>query len=172
MTEKLVKEGFAQAEKEQHEKQVAEVKKIVLKTLEKKREYERIRDDAVSKIKILNMDLEDLKEGKLDRIVERQDKDEEAKRISVVVIIKEKEVHHYHDNPWYVPYRIVWNEPMPFIPLVHTPVFTNPAIYCSTTSNSGNDSVVSYSSAINCSTAKEASVGAYELSNSEIVHLR
>lgn len=166
MTEKIVKEGVELAEKELREKQVQEVKQIVLKTLERIKEQEKIRDEAIDKIKILKMDIDDLKDGKIDRIVERQEKDSKAKQVSVVMIIKEEIHHHY--NPWYVPYRIIWQEPvLPLVPLIQNAVYMG---------HSGMNEITSYTScnhpSINCSVAKDATVGVYELSNSEIVHLR
>ena len=110
MTEKLVKEGYELSEKELRDKQVTEVKKIALKTLEKIDDITKKRDKLSEEIKILKMDIDDLKEGRLDRIAERQEKDEEAKKISVVVIIKE--VVREVVNPWYWPYRVVWQYPV------------------------------------------------------------
>ena len=162
MTEAHVKEGFALAEKEMREKQVAEVKKIVLKTLEKIKEQDKIRDEAAKKVKILKMDIDDLKEGKIDRIVERQEKDEEAKKTSVVIIVREI-VHDY--SPWYVPYRVIWPTPVaPVSPWTTIPV-------C------GSNNLVTYTgntydyATINCSTAKDATIGAYDVEGT-VVNLR
>ena len=158
MTEKVVKEGFALAEKEMRGKQVEEVKRIVLKTLEKIKEFEKIRDEAINKIKILKMDIDDLKDGKIDRIVERQEKDEKAKQISVVTIIKE--VHHHYSNPWYVPYRIIWNQPL-------VPYSVEPVIYCNTTEGWATNTFT-----INNSVAADATSGCYTLTSGDIVNLR
>ena len=89
MSEKdIAKKAFAELEEEKTNKQVAEVKKIVTRTLEKldgvKKEIKKLQDEE----KVLKMDIDDLKEGRLDRISERQEKDPEAKKVSVVVIIK------------------------------------------------------------------------------------
>jgi len=174
MEKAIVKEGVALAEKEQREKQVQEVKNIVLKTLEKKRALEKERDERVEKIKILNMDLEDLKLGKLDRIVERQEKDEKAKQTSVVVIIKEKVIVEHHYDPWYVPYRIVWNPP--YYPVVPS--------YPMISFKQNCDDIVSFDNqiaskttcnamftSISCSAAKDATIGAYTLDGT-VVNLR
>lgn len=167
MTEAHVKEGFALAEKEMREKQVTEVKKIVLKTLEKIKEQEKIRDDASKKVKILKMDIDDLKDGKIDRIVERQEKDEEAKRTSVVIIIKET-VNNY--SPWYMPYRVVWPQ--------QTYYYADNGLTALTTTTFGNAVSAGWSSqaasnyaTINCSAAKESTVGAYEVEGT-IINLR
>lgn len=169
MTKDIVKQGFALAEKEQKEKQVEEVKQIVLKTLEKKRKFEKERDEIIGKIKVLNMDIEDLKNGKLDRIAERQEKDEEAKKVSVVIIIKEKVINNY--NPWYIPYQIIWNTPSNNFYYANSVTCDN-ALLKSTYTDCNTDAFVGYNHTINCSVAKEATAGAYELSNNEIVHLR
>jgi len=164
MTKDIVKEGFALAEDEGRKKQVEEVKKIVLKTLEKIDEKSKYRKELDEEIRLLKMDIDDLKEGKLDRIVERQEKDEKAKKTSVVIIIKEKEVIREY-NPWYWPYRIQWQ-----------PYDTTPA-FCSSGTNSINIYGGSTSSTcmtlptINCSVAKDSVTGTYSV-NDAVVHLR
>jgi FtsZ-binding cell division protein ZapB len=167
MTEKLVKEGFALAEEEMRKKQIQEVKQIVLKTLERIREQEKIRDEAIDKIKILKMDIDDLKDGKLDRIVERQEKDESAKTISVVTIIKE--IHHHYNNPWYVPYRIIWHKPfIPYYRANEVLCVDNAVVYTdSRVPQTGTEFGM-----ITCSAAKDATIGAYSLTGGEVVNLR
>jgi hypothetical protein len=167
MTEANVKEGFALAEKEMREKQVTEVKKIVLKTLEKIKDQEKIRDEASKKVKILKMDIDDLKEGKIERIVERQEKDDEAKNTSVVIIIRET-VNNY--SPWYVPYRVVWQEPIPYSPQFGTTTLGNFVGYSTLTNTASSASSNCYAT-INCSTAKDSTIGAYDVEGT-IVNLR
>ena len=128
MTNKeIVKAAFASAEKEAREKQVNEVKKIVTRTLEKldavKKEIKAKQEEE----RILKMDIDDLKEGRLDRIAERQEKDPEAKKVSVVLIIKEKEVVHV-PSPWYSPYTVVWQ--------YYTPTFSPSTVMYSGTGGS------------------------------------
>lgn len=174
MTSKeIAKEAFVQVEKEQKEKQVAEVKAIVRQTLEKldgiKKDIKKLQD----KKKILELDIEDLKEGKLDRIAERQAIDPEAKKISVVVIIKEKEVVR-EVGPWYWPYQVIWQEPVR-IP-INTPWFgtTNATGVLNNNlsySMSGGSNTFGCGPAINCSVAKDAAIGAYDISGS-IINLR
>jgi len=169
MTEETIRKGYELAEKDAQEKQVQEVKEIVAKSLEKLEEVKKKIDALRAEEKILKMDLEDLKVGKIDRIVERQEKDPKAKEVSVVVIIKEREVIR-ETNPWYWPYRVIWNEP-------YRPVwYTNSDVYCG-----GNSSFSSNADQfqtldqpvgmINCSVAKEAAIGTYEV-NGHPVHLR
>ena len=119
MKEKDVKRAYDLAQNEieeqknkEHEKQVAEVKEIVKRTL---LEIEKLQDkkgNIDEKLKILKLDIEDLKAGKLERIKERQDKDPKAKEISII-IIKEKETIREREvpvpSPWYQPYIIQWN---------------------------------------------------------------
>ena len=117
MNEKDVKQAFDSAEKEIKEqkekakaKQVAEVKEIVKKTLLEVEKLKEQEDDIKEKLKILKLDIEDLKLGKLERIKERQEKDPLAKKVSVI-IIKEKEIIKEREvpSPWYQPYYIEWN---------------------------------------------------------------
>ena len=167
MTESDVKKGYELAEKELKDKQVQEVKQIVLKTLEKIKGQEKIRDEASKKIKILKMDIDDLKDGKLDRIVERQEKDVEAKDISVVIIIREE--HNHYNNPWYVPYRIVWNQPYWAYALGSTT--SGNALSLAYTS-SGTSMTNAYSGNINCSVAKDATIGTYDLADGRVTYIR
>ena len=174
MTSKeIAKQAFADVEKEAKEKQVAEVKAIVRQTLEKldgiRKDIKKLQD----KKKILELDIEDLKEGKLDRIADRQAIDPEAKKVSVVVIIKEKEVVR-EVGPWYWPYQVIWQEPVR-IP-INTPWFGTTNAIGNFTNNlsysmSSGSNTFGCGPAINCSVAKDAAIGAYEVSGN-IVHLR
>jgi len=174
MTEEIVKEGFEQAQKEAREEQVREVKEIVSKTLTKLDEVKDKIKELRKEEKILKMDIEDLKQGKIDRIVERQEKDPKAKETSVVVIIKEKEVIR-ETNPWYWPYKVFWNEP--YTPVWHTDVYCGTGQQVNHSFTLGGTNLVdnqlqnSTSGVINCSVAKNAAIGTYEV-NGEPVHLR
>lgn len=192
MTEKeVVKKAFAAAQEDAKNKQVDEVKKIVTRTLEKldavKKELKAKHDEE----RILKLDIEDLKEGRLDRIAERQEKDPEAKKVSVVVIIKEKEIirekeYIPYQNPWFIPYAVTWNNP-------YTPTYTTNTILCTSGTSNLTGSAVSGSVGsvngctlsdgsnfnatvvspvtISCSIAKSATTGAYVVGE-HIVHLR
>ena len=184
----IVKKAFSEAENELKEKQVEEVKQIVKKTLEKLDKLKEKKKDLDEQIKVLKMDIDDLKEGKLDRIVERQEKDPDAKKTSVViiekVIIKERETPNY----WYWPYHIRWN----------TPFYNDNVVYCDNTA----DNTLTFSSGttttnlscttsnaltydgqkfsngvefempqINCSVAKDSVIGTYNV-NGKTIHLR
>jgi hypothetical protein len=181
MTEKTVKEGYQLAEKELKDKQVQEVKKIVLKTLEKLNEKQKEKTTLEEEIRLLRMDIDDLKEGRLDRIQERQEKDAKAKQTSVVIIIKEKEVIREY-TPWYQPYKVIWQTPMPSFPI-------QPFYYAD---NSGSQKVYMSNhtggvemSALSCASsapiestcfisncvAKDFTIGAYEVEG-KVVNLR
>ena len=187
MDKSLVKRAYSEAEDSLKEKQVDEVKRIVLKTLEKIETLRTDKDkaqesvkDIDEKIRLLKMDLDDLKEGRLDRLAERQEKDERAKQTSVVIIIKEREVVR-EVSPWYWPWRVVW--PDPVFPTVNQPVtwtyYTNSGNDTSTLSygsNAGtmlNDIVAldQQCSAITCSSAKWGAAGTYDV-NGHIVNFR
>jgi len=174
----VVKQAFAEAEKEAREKQVGEVKRIVVKTLEKLEDVRKNLKKLQEEEKILKMDIDDLKDGRLDRISERQEKDPESKKVSVVLIIKEKEVIR-EVSPWYWPYTVVWQQ---YIPQTLPGTIT----YCGsgTSGNSGwggtsncllstgdNIWASATASSITCSVAKDATVGAYAVGD-HVVHLR
>jgi len=117
MNEKDVKQAVSDAEKElkkekelEKAKQVAEVKEIVKRTLLEVEKLKEQEGDIKDKLKILKLDIDDLKQGKLERIKERQDKDPLAKDVSVI-IIKEKEIIREREvpSPWYQPYYVEWN---------------------------------------------------------------
>jgi len=175
MSKEEIKKAYELAQKELKEKRIGQVKELVKKTLERLSHL----DEQISKLqeerKILKLDIDDLKAGRLDRIEERQSKDEKAKKTSVATIVKEKVVehHHHYDNYWYYPYRVVWNPPL--LPYDGT-------VYCTT----GNASTTIGGNAVSCnsintggcssftltsSVAKDFSIGTYNI-DGDIVHLR
>jgi len=111
-TKVLAEKAERELLEEQEEKQVQFIKKAIQQTLEEIRKKEKDRNKLNKEIKILKQDIDNIRAGRLDLIEERQSKDEEAKRTSIIEIIKEKEVHHhhYHDR-WYEPYRITFKYP-------------------------------------------------------------
>jgi len=181
MTEKTVKEGYQLAEKELKDKQVQEVKKIVLKTLEKLNEKQKEKITLEEEIRLLRMDIDDLKEGRLDRIQERQEKDAKAKQTSVVIIIKEKEVVREY-TPWYQPYRVIWQTPLPSFPIQHFYYADNSKaerVYMSNCTSGVEMSALTCADSApiettcfisNC-VAKDFTMGAYEIEG-KVVNLR
>lgn len=132
---KDAQKAFKEAQKEQREKELANLKIIIKKTLEELSDTQRKRDDLNGRIALLKKDLEDLKEGRLDRMAERQKIDPAARAASVIVIEKAvppaREIHHYHhDNTVFQPYPVWRVDPQPW----WTPV---PTIWCTTVGNSG-----------------------------------
>jgi len=96
-----------QAKKDEQLKEA--VKEIVQHTLEKIDELDKEIKDREESKKILKLDLEDLRNGKLDLIEERQKKDSKAAKVSLV-IIKEVIRDTYYPQPiWIRPYDITWN---------------------------------------------------------------
>jgi predicted nuclease with TOPRIM domain len=85
MTE-INKEAYKQAEKELLERRVNEVKGFILETLEKierkKKEKARIEEE----LRVLKLDIEDMKNGKFDKIEERIEKSSVARGVSIVVV--------------------------------------------------------------------------------------
>ena len=178
MDTKVVKEGFEVAQKELRDKQVAEVKLIVTKTLEKidtleqeRRELREKEKQLEEEIKLLRADIDDLKEGRIDRIIERQEKDTKAKGVSVVVLIKEKETirevpNSPYPNTWYEPYYVHWTTGTPYIPQTWC---TSSDAGSTTISMGGSDNSVE--SVITNSAAKFAVVGTYTV-NGRVINLR
>ena len=118
MNGKDAKKAFRAAEKDRKVKEIEKFKEMVKATLEKLESKKREKRKLDKAIQILKKDIDDLKAGRLDKIAERQDKDEEAEDISVFKVIKETEIirevpypvpmPEYPIKPWYEPYRITW----------------------------------------------------------------
>jgi len=97
------KQAYQSAKKELDEesrrKLIDQMKVYIKSTLEA---IEGVKEDIAVKqqeLKALKADLSDLENGNLDKIKERQDKDEVAKRVSVINI-----TYIVNSYPWVVPY--------------------------------------------------------------------
>jgi hypothetical protein len=79
------KQAFQEAEKELLDEKKEEVKGLIMATLRriesKKQEKERVDEE----LRILKLDLEDLRNGNFDKIKERQDKSKVANSVSVAI---------------------------------------------------------------------------------------
>lgn len=167
MNKEIVKKGYEEAEKELQERQVSKIKDIVKATLQKISDIDSDIDAKKVEIKeleeqkkFLRLDIEDLKEGRLDRIEERQTTDKKAKKTSVIIV--EKEVHYHHYDRWYEPYKITYI-PFPIYP-------TNIPLYNGIFSSSAVDnSSVTFTA--NCSTTKNNVIGTYAVGD-KTIHLR
>ena len=161
MKKEKVKKAFTEAQKEVREKAVEQLKNFIKKTLEARERQINVRDEASRKIKILDKDIQDLKEGRIDRIEERQKADPKAKETSVAIVekIKVVEHHHHHDyDRWYWPYQFTWTIPCaPLFAMTDSGVDINSTSGLISTSNSSNFT-------LNNSMAKDFTVGAYSIS--------
>lgn len=81
-------QGFKEAEQEFKERLSKEVKAQTLRTLERLEKEKANKANVEENIRILKMDLDDLKEGRLDKIKERQDKSSQARAISEIDLLK------------------------------------------------------------------------------------
>lgn len=86
------------------EKQVAVIKEAVQLTFEKLEECEAQKSKIQENIKLLKHDLFDLKDGRLDRILERQAINEEVKSVSVIVVSKPASTGNANVSSWYEDY--------------------------------------------------------------------
>ena len=93
------------------QKQVAAVKTIVRETFRRIDELEKQKNDVQNKIKILKHDLFDLKDGRLDRILERQTMDPTIGQLSICIV--EKNGKDASSSPWYIPYKVSFLNPPP-----------------------------------------------------------
>jgi TolA-binding protein len=178
MEKEIVKKAVREAENSLKENQIAEVKKIVLKTLEKINKLDKEIDETKAEIKeleeqrkILRMDLDDMKEGRLDRISERQAIDKKAKEVSVVIIIKEKETIIERDR-WHFPYQIIWQQPyVPTYPMQPIVTYSDNSGDFNTTYGITSSASSLSEPIINCSVTKFATVGTYNV-DGKVINLR
>jgi alpha-amylase/alpha-mannosidase (GH57 family) len=161
MTTELVKEATKLAEQELKDEEKMRIKDVVKATLEKLRKKETEKRDIDEEIKILRKDIEDMKEGRIDRIKERQDIDAKAKDVSVI-IIKEKIVEKQVPL-WYYPWIIeIKREYVSCIPMYSSGAFTTSDVFNSTlalTFTSNNSNMHMYTS------------GTYQLSDGTIRYI-
>ena len=162
MNKEVAKKAVQSAEQELEDKQVEKLKDVVKDILQKIRdldvEIKKLEDDR----KILKLDLENLKNGRLDLIEERQKVDKKAKEISVILV--EKQVPHHFNDPWYQPYVIHY---VPYYPPVQT--FPLNPIYSTSGGQVGGFTTTSVFS-LNNSTAKNFTSGTYAIGDN-IVNL-
>ncbi len=186
MDKQTVKAGYEQARKEIETQEVAHVKEMVLATLRRieelkagirdiKAEKERLmqeHDSAIAEsektIKLLRMDIEDLKNGKLERIEERQAVDKKAAEAAVIIVKRVTE-------PVYVPVPYPMTQPQPYSPFNPSP--SGPIVWCGQinptysncmTVNTQENGWTELSCVASLSTAVS---GAYDVGTS-IVHIR
>lgn len=170
MNKEIAKKAFESAENELTDKAVEKLKLVIKSTLERVRSIEESIDKLQEEKKILKLDLEDLKEGRLDRIEERQLNDKKSKDVSAVEVVKE--IHHHHHYEWWnQPYVIKvkpvkWYDNIVYSDSIGDPVF---ALGCSTTELSNGTSV---SFTATGSLSKNNAVGTYHLTNDDVVHFR
>ncbi|MBA7527291.1 hypothetical protein ES705_19467 [subsurface metagenome] len=128
-----------------------------------KKAKEKDRDKLNKEIKTLKQDIDNIRAGRLDLIAERQEKDDEAKKTSIIEVIKVKEIHHHHYDRWYEPYKITFKEPY----YNYGPI--NDWTTCDAVTVA--DTVSIYCNIVSNSIAKDASIGTYKLDNGDCVTL-
>ncbi len=163
---KAVELAELELQKEEEQKQIDLIKKAIKQTLEAIKAKEKDRDKLNKEIKTLKQDIDNIRAGRLDLIAERQEKDEEAKRTSIIEVVKEIHHHHHYDR-WYEPYRITWN---PYWTTTYgsttTDISSEYTYYNASSLNTG----LSFAT-VNCSIAKGASAGTYKLDSGDCVTL-
>ena len=153
---KMAELAEKELKEEERKKQFKVIKEAIKGELEKLEEKKKKRRELDQEIKIHKQNIDNIREGRLDLIEERQRKDERAKAVSSIIIEREKIVERPYPvpfpnkpwyEPWYVPYKI----------------------WCGTADdhtsyiNTGTSFMT-----VNCSVAKDASPGTYELSNGKV----
>lgn len=105
----LIQQGVAEAEKEAQEKEIAHIKEITKRYLSDIQEYKTKEESIKEKRKILEAELTDLKNGRLDKIKERQETDERCREVSPIIIVAIN--NNYPLKPWLNEYYINWRLP-------------------------------------------------------------
>lgn len=93
---KIAKQAFKKAVKEIEKAKIDEIKVLVRQALEAKEKAERDRRDAVRRIQVIKQDIEDLKQGRLQLIKERHEKNKEADQHSPITVEKVKQIFLPH----------------------------------------------------------------------------
>lgn len=169
MTE-IVKEAFKLAEKELKDNEKLRIKEVVKATLEKLRKKEAEKHAVDEEIKILRKDIEDLKEGRIDRIKERQDIDAKAREVSVI-IIKEKIIEKQVPM-WYQPWVIeVKKEYIPYFQPYCTNATIGNAMYTLASTADSNTITCNASFTSTNSEAHLYSTGTYQLSDGTVKYI-
>lgn len=88
MSKNNISVAFKEAEKELEEKKVQKFKEIVKSVLEKIETLKRDKQKTEKEILIHKRDIDDLKNGRMDLILERQNNDKDAKEKSLVKVEK------------------------------------------------------------------------------------
>lgn len=82
-------QAFEQAEKELAEEKTKEIKELMKNILQEMQKQREIKTEAEDRLRILKMEMEDLKEGKIDKIKERHEK---SRKVELVSPIKTNEM--------------------------------------------------------------------------------
>lgn len=159
---KVVELTEKELQKEEEEKQIQLIKKAIKQTLEAIKTKEKERTKLNKEIKTLKQDIDNIRAGRLDLIAERQEKDEEAKRTSIIEVTKKIHHHHYRDC-WYEPYKITWKWDYNYL--------TDMTDVGSITYSNIANSISGCSHTFTNSIAKEAFAGTYQLDSGDCVTL-
>ena len=166
MKKKWVKKGFELAQKELKEEKIKKVKEIVKKILEEIAELDKKIKELQEKKRYLKMDIEDLKEGRLDRIEERLKKDKKAREHSLIKVekLKEGEIEEKKESKGSSDYSATWSYSGGRL---DTGSIWYSPYTISVVSSSGNSAPVEVSGSL----VKFATPGAYEVGD-KVVNLR
>lgn len=85
MSQDINKEAFKQAEKELLENKVKEVKDFILQTLNKIESKKKEKALVEEELRVLKLDLDDLRHGNFDKIEERREKSKVSRAVSIAM---------------------------------------------------------------------------------------
>ncbi len=180
MDKSNAKKAFTEAEKQVTKEEVDKLKDVIKHTLEKLKEKEEAKRALQEDINILKADIKDFKEGRLDKVEERQKNNPNAKAVSVFKIVRSEPVkdvtkveHHYYNYPIY------WTYPYTITPTLWPPQFDNSIVYDIDVAGMNNDAITlntrtltvdTGSASFSCSgsTARSFTSGTYQLEDGSV----
>ncbi len=108
MDKDLIQKGVAAAQQEAEQEKIGQIKELVRLNLTEKERWSKIKKEAAEKEKFYERELDDLKAGRLDKIKERQEVDETARRLSLMAI--DTGTTWFPTNPWQSSWFITYTD--------------------------------------------------------------
>ena len=127
--DKILKQAFQDANKDLENNKLAHYKQIIKNLLEKKISLEKEGDEIGEKIRIIKNDIDDFKDGRLDKVEERHRINKEADKVAPIkiTIINNNQKTIFPTQPWKWDYNVIWDINPNFYPNI------NNYNYCGTT---------------------------------------
>lgn len=90
--------AFKEAEKELEKDKINEIKGIMKSLLQEIQKQKEVKTDAEDALRLLKLDMDDLRAGKIDKIKERHDKSKKARQVSPLKEAQLNDLTYYGGN--------------------------------------------------------------------------